>query len=287
MEREVLKNYRKAQSISESVIIYAKTLLKEGVKTLEIAEKIEGKILKLGGEIAFPVNISINNIAAHYTPDINDDATLNANDLVKIDIGVHVNGYIWDRAFTVYIGQKQHPLIEASEKALAEAIKLIKPGVKIFEISEVVESTLQEFGFNPVRNLCGHGLERYNTHAQPTIPNGRNNIKEEIRPGVIAMEVFATNGVGWAKESDRALIFSFLQQKPVRIWEGRQILQWAAIERKTLPFAKRWLVDKFNISELKIDMALKQLLDVDAIRKYPVLREENGLVAQTEDTIIV
>jgi methionyl aminopeptidase len=287
MEKEELKNYEKAQSISDSAAIYARALVKEGARIIEIAEKVEGKIVQLGGKIAFPLNISINDVAAHYTPDINDGTVLKAGDLVKIDLGVHVDGYIWDKAFTVCIGQSTHPLIEASEKALAEAFKVIKAGAKVFEISEVVESAIEEFKFNPIRNLCGHGLQQYNTHTHPTIPNGRNSIKDEIEAGsVIAMEVFTTNGMGWVKESDKSLIFGFVQEKPVRLWEARQILQRAAVEFETLPFAKRWLAAK--MSELKIDMALRQLLDVDAIRQYPVLREENGgLVAQTEDSVIV
>ena len=290
VEKETLENYKKAQGISNSAIIYAKTLLKEGVKILEVAEKIEDKIVQLGGKLAFPVNISINDIAAHYTPDINDDIVFHASDLAKIDIGVHVNGYIWDKAFTVCIGQSKHPLIDASEKALDAAMKLIKPGVKISEISEVVEATVAEHGFNPIRNLCGHGLQRYNAHAQPTIPNGRNNIKEEVQlDSAVAMEVFTTDGGGWVKESDQALIFAFLQEKPVRMWEARQALQRSVVDFETLPFAKRWLADKKSkMSDLKIDMALKQLLETGAIRQYPVLREESGgLVAQTEETIIV
>lgn len=290
VEKEALENYEKARGISNSTIIYAKTLLKEDARILEVAEKIEEKILKLDGKVAFPVNISINDVAAHYTPDINDSAVFHAGDLAKIDIGVHVNGYIWDKAFTVCIGQSGHPLIEASEKALDAAVKLIKPGAKIFEISEAVEATIDEFGFNPIRNLCGHGLQRYNAHAQPTIPNGRNSINEEIQPdSAVAMEVFTTDGGGWVKESDQALIFAFLQEKPVRMWEARQVLQRSAVDFETLPFAKRWLADKKSkMSELKIDMALKQLLETGAIRQYPVLKEEGGgLVAQTEETIIV
>ncbi len=290
VDEEALKNYKKAQSISISTMIYAKTLVKEGAKILDVAEKIEDKIIQLGGKIGFPVNISINDIAAHYTPDINDDTILSVGDLVKIDVGVHVEGYIWDKASTVCIGQKKHPLIEASEKALDAATKLIKVGTKVFEISEVVESVVQELGFNPIRNLCGHGLQRYNTHTSPSIPNGRNNIKDEIQPdSVIAMEVFTTDGGGWVKESNRALIFSFLQDKPVRMWDARQILQLSVEEFETLPFAKRWLSNKkFKMSELKIDMALRQLLDVGALRQYPILREESGgVVAQTEDDVIV
>jgi methionyl aminopeptidase len=287
MEKEILENYEKAKSISDSVILFSRSLIKENIRILDLAEKIEKKILDLGGKLAFPVNISINESAAHYTPDVNDSTVLKENDLVKVDIGIHVNGYIWDRAFTVCVGKESHPLIKASEKALEEALKLIKPGTKIFEISDVVENTITEFGFNPVRNLCGHGVQQYVPHSSPTIPNGKNNIKEEIeKDQVIAMEVFSTNGVGLVKESKPVLIYKFLQDKPVRMLEARKILEKSKKEFEGLPFAKRWLTD--IVSGIKLDLALKQLVEIGALYEYPILKEEgNGLVAQVEETVIV
>lgn len=287
IEKEVLENYTKAKEVSDKVIEFSRSLLKENEKILIIAEQIEKKIFELEAKPAFPLNISINEIAAHYTPDINDARVLKPEDLVKIDIGIQVNGYIWDRAFTVCIGKESHDLIKASDKALAEALKIIKPGTKIFEISEVVENTVKEFGFNPVRNLCGHGLEQYNQHAFPSIPNGKNTIKTEIKEDqVIAMEVFVTNGVGLVKESSPTLIFKFKQDKPVRLPEARKILELAKTEFELLPFTKRWLLKV--ASPVKIDFALKQLEEVNALHSYPILKEEtNGKVAQSEETIVI
>ena len=252
-----------------------------------IAEQIEKKIFELGAKPAFPVNISINEIGAHYTPDINDTIILKPEDLVKIDIGTQVNGCVWDQAFTICIGKESHDLIKASEKALGEALKIIKPGAKVFEISEVVENTVKEFGFNPVRNLCGHGLEQYNQHASPSIPNGKNTIKTEIKEDqVIAMEVFVTDGVGFVKESSPTLIFKFKQDRPVRLLEARKILELAKTDFDLLPFTKRWLLKV--ASPVKIDFALKQLEEVDALHSYPILKEEtNRKVAQSEESMII
>jgi methionyl aminopeptidase len=286
MEKEILDNYKKAQAISDQVMEFARSLAKENAKALDVAEKIEKKIKELGGKIAFPVNISVNENAAHYTPDVNDSLLLKENDLVKIDVGVHCDGYIWDKAFSVCIGKKTHPLIEASEKGLQEALKLIKPGTKVFEISEVVENTVKNLGFNPVHNLCGHGLEQFNQHAPPSIPNGKNTIQEKIEGNqVIAMEVFTTNGTGLVKESSPILIYRFNQDKPVRLFEARKILEKSKVEFEGLPFARRWLKE---FSPLRIDLALKQLTDVDALTGYPILKEETGgLVAQTEETVVI
>jgi len=287
MEEEARKNYLKAREISDKVMEFARVTALKEKKILAVAENIEGEIRKLGAKPAFPVNISINDNAAHYTPDINDTIVVKEGDLAKIDIGVQCEGYIWDRAFTVCIGKKTHPLIEASEKALQEALKMIKPGAKICEISEVVEDTINKFGFNPIHNLCGHGLEQYVQHAEPSIPNGKNNLQTKIPEGkAVAMEVFATNGVGMVKESYPVMIYKFGAPKPVRMIEARKILEMAADDFEMLPFAKRWLAK--IATPMKIEMALKQLMDVGALDGYPILREESGgLVAQTEETVLV
>ena len=287
MDEEVLKKYKKSFEISDNVIEFAKGIVEKNAKVLDVAEKIENKVKSLGGGLAFPVNISINEIAAHYTPDINDQLVLKENDFVKVDIGVQTEGYISDRAFTILVGKKTHPLIEAAEKAVYEASEMVKPGVKVYEVSEIIASTIEKFGFNPIQNLCSHGLDQYVQHAKPTIPNGRNTISEKIKAGdVIAVEVFATNGSGMVKESFPILIYRYVQDKPVRLAEARKILEMSKKDFEGLPFAKRWLSGV--ATGTKLDFAIRQLIDVEALEQYPVLKEEsNGLVAQFENTIIV
>jgi methionyl aminopeptidase len=286
MEKEIVEYYNKAFSISEKVIKYAKTLLVEGAKVFNLAEEIEKKVVEFGGNLAFPVNICVNEVAAHYSPFIGDTLVLRKGDLVKVDLGIHVQGYICDRAFTVCVNEKSHPLIEVAEETLKQVLQLIKPGRKVFEISEKVEKLVTEKGFNPVRNLSGHGLERFTIHASPTIPNGKNTIQEEIKEGqVIAMEVFVTNGVGWVRESGPTLIYQYSQDKPVRFAEARKILSLSKEKFNGLPFTKRWIKE---ISQLKLDFALRELVEVGALIEHPVLKEvSNGLVAQAEETIIV
>jgi len=287
MELEELKNYKKAEEISDSVLIFAKKFVKEEMKILDLAEKIEGRIRELGGEVAFPVNISINENAAHYTPDIDDMIVLREGDLAKVDFGVHVNGYIWDRAFSVLIGEEKNDLIVAAEKAVENAVKMIKPGVKVFEISEIIENTVNKFGLKPIYNLSGHGLKRFVQHADPSIPNSKNKIQYEIKEGqAIAIEVFTTNGIGLVKESGQTLIYMYVQDRPIRLWEGRKILEKAKTEFNGLPFAKRWITDV--ATGAKLDLALRQLVEMNALRPYSVLKEEsNAMIAQAEETVIV
>jgi methionyl aminopeptidase len=284
---EIIEKYENAKKISDKILEFVRDLIKKDVKIIEIAEKVENEIKKMGGGLAFPLNISINENAAHYTPDIDDPTTLKEGDLVKIDFGVHVDGYIWDRAFSVIIGNKKNDMIKASEKAVENALKAIKPGIKVCEISEIIENTVNEFNLKPIYNLSGHGLERFAPHAEPSIPNCKNNIQYEIKEGqAIAIEVFTTKGIGLVKESSQVLIYQYERERPVRLWEARKILEKARNEFHCLPFAKRWV--KEIASGIKLDLALKQLVDSGALRSYPVLKEESGApVAQTEETVIV
>jgi len=284
---EIIKKYENAKKISDEILQFTKKLIKKDMKIIEIAELVENEIKKMGGNLAFPVNISINENAAHYTPDINDPTILKYRDLIKVDFGVHVDGYIWDRAFSIIIGNEKNDLIEASEKAVENAIKAIKPGIKVCEISEIIENTVNEFKLRPIYNLSGHGLERFTQHAEPSIPNCKNNIQDEIKEGqAIAIEVFTTNGIGLVKESSEVLIYKYEKERPLRLWEARKILEKAKKEFMGMPFAKRWLKD--IASGVKLELALKQLVESGALKPYPVLKEESGgLVAQTEETVIV
>ncbi|MDO8647504.1 MAG: M24 family metallopeptidase, partial [Candidatus Diapherotrites archaeon] len=171
MKKQEFECYIKAGKIATKVKANARKHAKVGMKLLDLAECIEKEIIEEGGKPAFPVNLSANNVAAHYTPKINDELEIQENDVLKIDIGVHVEGFIADCACTVDFSGKNQKLVEASEKALENALTLVKPGLEIGKIGEEIEKTIKSFGFNPVYNLSGHGLAKYETHAFPTIPN--------------------------------------------------------------------------------------------------------------------
>lgn len=254
--------------------------IKPGVKLLEIAEFVENKIVELGAEPAFPCNISINSDAAHFTPKKDDDRCFKDGDLVKIDIGAHIDGYIADTALTVDLGDNEE-LVKASKDALNEAIENIYAGIDTAELGTVIEKTIRDYGFKPVVNLTGHGLLPYLAHTPPTIYNYKTDRGVKLEEGtIIAIEPFATDGVGMVKERGEVEIYSLINPKPVRNKKAREILK--EIEKyKTLPFAKRWLKKAPVI-------ILSKLVKEGLLREYPVLREVgNGLVSQAEHTVIV
>jgi methionyl aminopeptidase len=285
MNEESIKKQKEAFEKMKIVLDYAKNLVNPGANILEIAEAIEKKIFEVGAKPAFPVNIGINEVAAHYTPSLDDKTVIKEGDMVKIDIGLHVDGYISDNAFTVFVGKSSHPMIEVAKKAVEEARKVLRENVKIKEISEVIENTVTSSGFKVIRNLTGHFIDRYVVHGI-SIPNVKNDINIPIPKGqAVAIEVFVTNGSGWVKESSEVQIFQFKEDRGSRMREGKKIIEIAKKDFEGLPFAKRWLKD---IPIMKLELAIKDLIERGCLIDYPVLKEDsNSLVAQWEESFIV
>ncbi|MEK6978376.1 MAG: type II methionyl aminopeptidase [Candidatus Hydrothermarchaeota archaeon] len=285
MEEQEL--YERAGRVAAEVMAAGLEKIEAGVKLLDVANYVEGEIGAKGAKPAFPCNISVNDVAAHYSPQAWDESTFKAGDLVKLDIGVHIDGYIADIARSKVVGGGRSDLIEAAEKALEEAIKAVKPGAKTNEIGRVIEETIKGAGFLPISNLTGHKLTQYNLHGGVLIPNIWTRHGEEIREGeVYAIEPFATSGSGRVVDEANAIIFRYLQDRPLRMKEARDILEHVKANFGTLPFAERWISDL--MPRYKLNAALRQLVYTQALYAYHILREkERGMVAQAEHTVIV
>jgi len=277
---EIIENYIKAGKIVSKVRSEAKGKIRVGASLLEVAEFVEQRTVELGGQPAFPCNISRNDEAAHATPSAGDE-TVFGKDMVKMDLGVHIDGYIADSALTVDLSGNAD-LVKASEDALNAAIDVIKSGVNTAEIGSVIEDTITGYGFKPVMNLTGHGLAQYLTHAPPSIPNRHIDQGVTLHEGdVIAIEPFATDGAGKIADGSWAEIYHVVAHRPVRLPAARKLLKELE-PYKTLPFAKRWLTSD------RPDFALRQLERAGVVMSYPVLKEiAGGLVSQAEHTVIV
>jgi len=277
------EKYLKAGKIAAEVREESKKLIEPGARLLDIAEAIEKLINNKGADMAFPVNLSINEIAAHYTPLKNDTVFLKETDIIKVDIGVHIDGYIGDTAYSISLDKSKEDLVKASELALENAIKLCKPETKVSEIGHVIRDTIESRGFNPITNLTGHGLERFDLHAKPSIPNipvGTEILKQDQ---VIAIEPFATDGKGFVKDSGSIMIYTLVAPAPVRSETAREVIKLVA-DRQRLPFTERW----FNFTPIKLRLGLHELRQRGVLYDYPMLREESGkFVSQAEHTVIV
>ena len=275
----------KAGKIASEVREYAREFVKKGMPLVEIANKMEEKIHHLDGKPAFPTCLSIDNVAAHATPAYNDERI--ARGILKIDFGVHIDGWIADTAFSIDLedSEENKKIIRASGKALEAAIKTIGKDVPLSEIGKAISKEIESQNLSPITNLSGHGVDRWILHSRVSIPNHDNKSSVLISEGLYAIEPFATTGIGSVHDGKPSGIFRLEDEKNPRSPIAREILNFIIEEYNTLPFCSRWLVKKFGTKSL---IALKQLEENGNLHSYPELIESsNSLVAQTEHTILV
>jgi len=278
---EACDKYREAGRIAREILNKGSGMIKPGGSIRDVVEEIEEMVHMTGAGLAFPLNISLNEDAAHDTASLDDGRVFAQGDVVKLDLGVHIDGYIADTATTVDLGDNGL-LLEASQSALESAIRLVKPGVMVRDLGEAIQKEIETRGFRPVMNLTGHGLDRYTIHTPPTIPNFLAPGGAKLEPGMVfAIEPFATTGSGRVTDKARVEILSQVGIKPVRLAPARKLLDLVR-ERRGLPFARRW------VQVEKQDFALATLVSQGIVRAYPVLADIPGsLVSQHEHTLIV
>jgi methionyl aminopeptidase len=243
-------------------------------------------IEKKGGFPAFPLNVDINHIAAHYTSPLGDDSIIPDGSIVKLDLGVHMDGYIADTATTVCFKPEMRFLSDAAESALNAAINTIKAGVSINEVGAAIENNMKLNGVKPIRNLTGHKMNRYNLHAGKCIPNIANWERQRLEEGeVYAVEPFTVlpHASGLVENGSPSNIYRFAKKRSIG-FEAKELLKYIQTEYRTLPFSSRWILRKFPNQ----NTALVELIDSKCILSYPQLIEKSrSLVAQSEHTIIV
>ncbi len=287
MLEENFEKYKKAgKALGEVRKEALSKIIKPGAKILDIANFIENKIVEKGCGPAFPVNISIDDVVAHYTPTAVDTREIKEGELVKIDIGVQVDGFIADSAIT-YCSEKNE-IVESSRNLMKRIMETVKPGLPVFEIGNLVEEESKRAGVGIIVNLTGHMLDQNVFHGIPSIPNIRNKTDYQFKEGdAFAIEPFLTDSNGYVKESGGPVeIYRYLQDKPIRLPEGRKVLDHIKTNFGAFPFAKRWLYDV--VSPGKVAMVLRQLEMSGALETYPILKEvENKKVAQIEHTFVI
>ena len=271
---EVRENVRKTDWIGKTVY--------------EICEHVESEIIKRGAKCAFPVNTSINEVAAHYTAEPNDPLSIKDDDLVKIDLGAQINGYIADTAVTVCYNPEFDNQVQAAELSLSNAMGMIKVGVKSSDVGRTIEKTIKQMGFLPIANLSGHSLDQYTIHAGKSVPNiwsiGSFTFNENQ---AFACEPFVTtgDGLGFVHEGKIKNIFALSSRKKTKDKEADKMLDYIWQNFNLLPFALRWLTNEWEEKEAR--NLLEVLVKKKAVHAYPVLVEGNGQrVTQAEHTFI-
>ncbi|MEM4312386.1 MAG: type II methionyl aminopeptidase [Nitrososphaerales archaeon] len=259
-----------------------------GKRLLDVCKIVEERIKQKGAKPAFPCNICLNEIAAHYTPSPKDTTVIKEGDVVKIDIGVQVDGFIADTAITLGYNSNYDLLILATEKALKKALKVVRNEVKISDIGRAVESTALIYNFKPISNLSGHSIEQYIIHAGKSIPNVWVPSTQTLKKGEIcAIEPFLTTkeGAGSVKDAEYGNIYALIARKRLKDKRLNDLIEILWENFKTLPFTPRWLLKYYDDYD-EVSSLILQLFKSKVVRAYPILKEaKGGIVAQAEHTI--
>ncbi|MFT7669609.1 MAG: methionyl aminopeptidase [Planctomycetota bacterium] len=286
-DKEAMDSWRRAGRIASECREWARSEIKPGVRIRHILETVESMIREQGSAPAFPAQSSRNHVAAHYCSPPNDETVYEEGDCVKVDVGVHVNGYVADTATTIdlSVDGRWGPLIKSSSDALAAAIATVGPDVKVSEVGTVVERTITQAGFEPIRNLTGHGVDRWKVHCAPQIPNYPERGTARFHEGMmIAIEPFASTGRGYITENGRSEVFMLV--RPPRNAKGldrdilKEIESW-----RGLPIARRYFKD---FDQVALEEIISKLAKQGSLMRYPPLVEEAGVMtAQTEHSIFI
>jgi methionyl aminopeptidase len=282
---DVLKKYIQAGRIAAEARDFGIGHVKAGGSALELANAIESLVRERGGECAFPVNIGINEVAAHYTPGGNSDVRFRQGDVVKIDVGAHVDGYPGDTAATIEVGTRNHQdLIKCAQDALTMCVEMVRPGTPIAAMGAAVDRVIRSAGFRPVQNLTGHSMERYNLHAGLSIPNIETKDRAVVEEGmVLAIEPFSSAGAGKVGGKGRGNIFRIIRERKAQP-EVMDLFVKMKERFGPFPFAGRWCEALHPGAEPLVT----KMYRLGMIMSYPVLTDVgNGAVAQAEHSVFV
>lgn len=284
LSSEELEKLRRAGRVSGEARELGMSLVVEGAKLYDVAQEVEGYIRDHGCGLAFPCNISRNEIAAHYTPTSTDETRFEVGDVVKIDCGAELDGYVGDTAGTVEVGTKRYTaLVEASKRARNTVAEFIGDGVTLGEIGRAVEMSMKRDGFVPIENLCGHQIERYNLHAGMSVPSYDSGSTEVIKAGMtVAIEPFATDGRGYVNNGKFGNIVRIAKDKKLSDPKAQEFLDYVKGEFHEFPFCARSC--QFPDAEKYV----KTLMRHGVLAGYATLVEAGGgIVSQHEYTFYI
>jgi methionyl aminopeptidase len=286
MSPPALGPLREAGRIAAAARAFGAGLIRPDALVRDVCEAVEEEISRRGGSLAFPVQSSRNQVAAHYCPSPDDATRYAVGDLAKLDIGVHIDGWVVDTALTVNVGERpeNRRLVDAAAAALEAALSVIGAGVDIRRVSALIEATERSLGLRPVRNLCGHGVGRFAVHCPPPIPNVEELSRDTLAEGaVVAVEPFVTEGGGHVVEDGPPEVFR-LKENPSTAVPGVDVEVLEAIcGFRGLPFARRQLRSFLG---RRLEETLAGLARHNRLAAYPPLVETSGRpVAQAEHTV--
>jgi methionyl aminopeptidase len=286
MDESTLECVRKAGRAAADARELGAAMILDGARLSEVATETEALIIRRGARLAFPCNISLNDMAAHFTPNSDDEIRFRPGDIVKLDVGAHVDGWIGDTAKTVEVGTKNwKDLCMASERALIQAIEMTGDGTPVGAIGGTIERSIKSAGYRPVVNLNGHEMKRFNLHAGLSIPNYDDGNPSRLKEGMlIAIEPFATSGKGEVVNAKMGNIYRVMRDRPLREEKAYEFFESIRRNFNSLPFCERWCESLSKDCRAHLRLLLRHGLIVG----YNTLVEMNkGMVSQCEHTVVI
>jgi methionyl aminopeptidase len=281
------EQYVKAGRITSEVRSVVREMVKPGLGYFETVENVEAEIARRGGKPAFPVGIGVNAVTAHYSPQSDEGARFSESDLIKVDFGVEVDGYVADTAVSVTFNPDYEVLLQATERALGAAIAMAGKDPRTGEIGAEILRAASRFGFKTIHNLTGHTLDRYIVHAGKSIPNLYVPNLPPLKKGeVFAIEPFLTLGsaAGYVVDTPTTTIFAIAARRKTGSKELDSFAERVWEDRRTLPFTPRWYSKEYDKDA--VQRMLKELVKKKVMHSYPTLVEaSNKPVAQFEHTM--
>jgi methionyl aminopeptidase len=281
------EQYRISGRITAEVRALVRAKVKPGAGFLEVCEFVRNEVEARGGKLAFPTGIGVNEVTAHYAPQDGDESVIRDGDLVKVDFGVHVDGYVTDTSVTLAFDPAYNLLVEATERCLESAIAVARRERRTGEIGREIHREASRFGFKTIENLTGHTVDRYVVHAGKSIPNLYMPLMQSLKKGdVFAIEPFLTPGAaaGYVVDGRSTTIFSLVARKRTGTPELDEFADMVWAERKTLPFTPQWYSSDYPKG--RAYEMVRRLVAKKVARGYPTLVEASGNpVAQFEHTM--
>lgn len=301
-------SFRKAGLIHKLVRNEVRNKIHAGVKFIDLekdAESIVKKYIKPGenGGFAFPLGISVNEISAHDSAMIGDERVFKANDIVKIDIGIHVDGCIIDSAFTMIVDGTEdfvdnyQPLLDATADATYTGIRLSGPDANLFDISTAIKETIESYELgngdpiSAVYGLGGHNILPYKVHGGKLLlssPHPAQKGSRMVEDEVYAIETFASTGTGKISQKDICSCNHFMLNDDEKLLSKldsskNPVVNWARTQNQSLPFTQLWCTEIKNLKK-SFDDGIREKVIVP----YPPLTDvKNTFTSQLEHTIHV
>ena len=292
-----IESMRKAGECHKQIRKYAQTIIKPGIKLIDMVQKIENMLRFITNQNltecgqAFPTGCSLNNVAAHYTPNKGDETVLQYDDVMKLDFGTQMNGYIIDCAFTVAFNPIYDNLLKASKEATTEGIKQAGIDVRLGELGGIIGEILNSYEveikgkthkIKEIKDLCGHTMERFKIHGGKSVPLYRDDSSEtsnvKMEEGELyAIETFATTGSGHVHEKHP---WSHYMKSPdafnnvkIKASQPKALFKYINEHFSTMAFCPRWLEESGYTG---IDKSLKYLWERNLVEPYPPLADIEG-----------